>query len=224
MSSRDDRSHWQRVYAERDPRQVSWYEPTLKSSLALIGEAQLDGDAAILDVGGGASTLASDLLAGGYTDITVADISGSSLDHARAQLGKAADRITWVEADIRKHDFGRRFDLWHDRALFHFMVQPTDRDAYLDTLQRTLRTGGRLLVSTFGPKGPTRCSGLPVARYGATELSQVLGDDFELVTSALEGHRTPSGKEQQFLYAYLRRVGCRDEHTHKPLPRLQSTR
>lgn len=206
MPTIGDRRHWQRVYTEKDPSQVSWYEPVLERSLALVGEARLDHDAAILDAGGGASTLASDLLEAGYTDITVADISGSSLDEAKAQLGESADRVTWIEADIRNHDFGRRFDLWHDRALFHFMVEPRDRDAYVQTVRQTLRPGGHLLIATFGPDGPHRCSGLPVARYGATELSQTIGDDFELLMSGLEDHQTPSGNDQQFLYANLRRV------------------
>jgi ubiquinone/menaquinone biosynthesis C-methylase UbiE len=142
MSSTDDRAHWQSVYAENDPHQVSWYEPRLESSLALIEEAKVARDAPILDVGGGASTLAFDLLDAGYTDVTVADISASSLRQARAQMGSAADRITWVEADVRVHDFGRLVEHWHDGALFHFMVQEADRDAYLDTLRRTLRPGG----------------------------------------------------------------------------------
>jgi ubiquinone/menaquinone biosynthesis C-methylase UbiE len=206
MSSADDRTHWQRIYAEYEPRQVSWYEPRLESSLALIAEAKLDRGAAVLDVGGGASSLPFDLLDAGYLDITVADISASSLDRAREQMGEAADRITWVEADVRDHDFGRLFDLWHDRALFHFMVQATDRDAYLETLRRTLRPGGHLLIATFGPQGPTRCSGLPAARYGATELSEALGDHFKLLESTVDNHRTPSGKEQQFLYARMRRA------------------
>jgi SAM-dependent methyltransferase len=205
MPASDDATHWERVYTEKDPREVSWYEPILAHSLALIEEAQVDRDVAILDAGGGASTLASDLLDAGYTDITVADLSASSLDQAKAQLRQQADRVKWVEADIRNHDFDRRFDLWHDRALFHFMVQPADRVAYLDTLRQTLRPGGHLVIATFGPQGPTRCSGLPVNRYSDDGLWQSLGDDFALISSRLDVHRTPSGASQQFLYAHLQR-------------------
>jgi SAM-dependent methyltransferase len=162
-------------------------------------------DAAIVDVGGGASRLAAELRRRGHTDVTVLDLSVQALEIARADLGEAAGGVTWVEGDVRSHDFGRRFDLWHDRAAFHFMVEPPDRDAYLATLDRTLRPGGHLILATFGPQGPTQCSGLPVYRYDAATLSETLGADYELVSSRLVEHRTPAGRKQQFLYAHLER-------------------
>lgn len=202
-------AHWERIYEEKAPEALSWYEAVPKVSLELIEEARVARDAAILDVGGGASGLAGRLLDAGYTDITVADISGPALDRARAALGEDADRVAWVEADIRDHHFGRGFDLWHDRAVLHFMVEDADRSGYLEVLRRTLRPAGHLIVATYGPEGPTRCSGLPVCRYGAPAVAELL-PDFELVSSRLEMHHTPSGTPQQFLYAHLRRGDAQD--------------
>lgn len=195
-----ERGHWERVYSEKAPDAVSWFEPVPRSSLAMIDELGIALDAPILDVGGGASRLASELARRGFSDITVADISAESLERARA-ASPEAERIAWVVADVRSHDFGRRFALWHDRALFHFMVSPADRGAYLATLARSLGPSGHVIIATFGPDGPTRCSGLPVARYGAEELAATIGAD--LVSSHLETHRTPSGASQQFLFAHL---------------------
>ena len=184
---------------------MSWYEPLPKRSLELIGATGLGHDASILDVGGGASSLAAELLAMGYTDLTVADISTTALAHAQTALGPSAARITWIEGDIRTHDFGRRYDLWHDRAVFHFMVDAADRKGYLDVLRKTLRPGGHLILATFGPQGPTQCSGLPINRYGADDVQRILGDEFALASSSLVIHRTPSGGSQQFHYAHLLR-------------------
>lgn len=197
--------HWQRVYAERAPSEVSWHEPEPAVSLELIEEAGLERRAAILDAGGGASLLAARLLESGYTDVTVSDISAAALDRARAGLGSIAGRVSWLQADLRAHRLERRYDLWHDRALLHFMVDPDDRARYLDTMRGALRASGHLVVATFGPEGPTRCSGLPVDRYGADQLSALLGGEFELLSSRLVDHRTPSGASQQFQYAHLRR-------------------
>lgn len=200
-----DRAHWERTYADKPVDQVSWYEPQPQRSIDLIEATKLDRDAGILDVGGGASSLAARLLAMGYSDLTVADISPAALAHAQTELGSDAARITWVETDIRSHDFGRWYDLWHDRAVFHFMVDPADRDGYLDVLRKTLRPGGHVILASFGPHGPTQCSGLPVERYGADDVKRVLGEDFELFSSMLTDHHTPSGRSQQFHYAHLRR-------------------
>jgi len=200
-----DRAHWENTYASKPTDKVSWYEPRPEHSLELIEATGVSRDAGILDVGGGASSLTAELLGMGYTDLTVADISHAALAHAKAELGSDASRITWVEADIRTHDFGRHYDLWHDRAVFHFMVSAVDRDGYLNVLRTALRPGGHLIIATFGPQGPTQCSGLPVKRYSAEELQRVLGEDFALASSSLAVHRTPSGASQQFLYAHLLR-------------------
>jgi SAM-dependent methyltransferase len=199
---RREREHWDQLYAERDPNQVSWFEPVPASSLAIIEDLDLPLDAPIADVGGGASWLAAELVRRGYADVTVVDISGEALDRARAGF-EDAGRVEWVLADVRDHDFGRRFALWHDRAMFHFMVSPEDRAAYLATLKRSLEPSGHVVMATFGPEGPTRCSGLPVARYGAEELAATIAERASLVFSHLEQHRTPGGASQQFLYAHL---------------------
>ena len=195
--------HWQRTWSEKAVDEVSWFEATPASSLAMIEELSLPPEAAIIDLGGGASGLAGELLAHGYTQITVADISAAALEKAKARLGDRAAGIEWVVADARSHDFGRQFDLWHDRAVFHFMVDEADRRGYVETLKRSVAPGGHLIVATFGPAGPSRCSGLPVANYDAPELANALAPAAELVSSHLEAHVTPSGNTQQFLYAHL---------------------
>jgi SAM-dependent methyltransferase len=197
-------NHWQRVYDRREPGEMSWYEPAAEISLALIQEAQLPADAAIIDAGGGTSKLASQLLEAGYTDITVADISPQALQRAQLELTDI-ERIHWVQADLRSHNFGRRYDLWHDRAVFHFMVDPTDREHYLATLRASLLPGGHLILATFGPDGPTRCSGLHVTRYSTDQLAALLRPEFKLVSSQQTEHTTPSGATQQFIHVHLRR-------------------
>ena len=197
-----EQEHWERVYAEKAPDAMSWFQPTPEVSLAMIDELGLPLDAAIIDVGGGASQLAAELLGRGFTDITVADISSAALMRARESLPEA-DRISWVAADLRDHDFGRRFALWHDRAAFHFMVEPADRRAYIATLERSIAPRGRVIIATFGPEGPIRCSGLPVSRYDADALAVAFEGCAELISSRLETHRTPSGALQQFLFAHL---------------------
>jgi len=202
-----DRAHWQNVYAQRASEEVSWYEPRPLRSLDLIAAAGVARDAGILDVGGGASTLVGELLKSGYVDLTVADISPAALARTQAQLGSRVQRVKFVEADIRSHEFGRCYALWHDRAVFHFMVDEHDRDQYLSTLHRTLEPGGHAIVATFGPDGPTRCSGLPVQRYDADKLALTLGPEFEVRTTRLHAHRTPMGATQQFLYLLAHRNG-----------------
>ena len=197
--------HWEQVYREREPDEVSWFEDSPAGSLGLIEDSRLPRDAAILDIGGGASRLAGELLRRGYSDVTVADLSPTALRVARDALGDDGDRIDWVVADVRDHDFGRQFDLWHDRGVFHFMVDPADRQGYLATLNRSLREGGELVIATFGPEGPTQCSGLPVERYGADELATQLGAGYRPISSEARVHETPSGREQQFLWTRFRR-------------------
>lgn len=168
----------------------------------MIEALGLPPGAPIIDVGGGTAGLAAELLEQGHTDVTVADISAEGLARARERFSEA-DRATWVVADVRDHDFDRRFALWHDRAVFHFMVAAEDREGYLRTMRRSLESGSHIVIATFGPEGPERCSGLPVARYSADELAAVIGDWAELESSHKEDHRTPSGTVQQFLFAHL---------------------
>lgn len=205
MEASSEATHWECVYQEEQPDEVSWFEPSPVHSLELFEAAGVGLDAAIIDVGGGASSLAAELLARGHRDIAVADISASALEKARSSIKDGATSVSWIEADIRSHDFARSFDLWHDRAVFHFMVQASDRDAYMDTMHRHLRPGGQAIIATFGPQGPKQCSGLPVRRYHPKELETTLGSGFELLYSTIAEHPTPGGNRQQFLYTRFRR-------------------
>jgi SAM-dependent methyltransferase len=198
--------HWQRVWTDKEPTEVSWFEPSPRVSLELIDQLELAPDAAIIDVGGGASGLTAELVRRGHQDLTVADVSEAALARAREGMGADAARVDWVVADVREADFGREFALWHDRAVFHFLTAEADRHAYRDVLQRSLAVGGLAIIATFAPEGPTSCSGLPVARYAADELAAELTPVLELRSSQTEVHETPTGNEQQFLYALFAAV------------------
>lgn len=199
-----DQDHWQRRYRDRPLASLSWTEESPILSLALIAEAKPAPDAPIVDVGGGASTLAADLVDAGHTDVTVIDISAEALAAARRPIGEDA-KVGWLVADVRTVDLVRRFDLWHDRAVFHFMVEQADIDAYLRTLGAALVPGGDLVIATFSPDGPSECSGLPVRRYDAAELGATLGAEYDLVSSRHHTHQTPAGNSQAFIYAHFRR-------------------
>jgi len=198
----DPRAHWRAVYETRAPTEVSWYEPVPRRSLELIQAAGLPPGSALLDVGGGASTLADHLLEMGFTDVTVLDIAETALARARARMGSAATRVQWISADVTAWEPTRRYDLWHDRAVFHFLVDPALRARYVAVLRAALAPHGHVVMATFGPEGPTRCSGLDVQRYSARQLGAVLGPGFRLVRDHLEDHVTPAGRRQQFLYGW----------------------
>lgn len=201
------KAHWENVYATKAPDAVSWYRPHLERSLELIVRAAPDPSAAILDVGGGESTLVDDLLARGYKNITVLDISQTALDVAKKRLGAAADRVAWLVADITEASLPMQaYDVWHDRAVFHFLTEEAQRAAYLRQVLRAVKPGGHVIVSTFGPEGPTRCSGLDVIRYDAQTLHDQFGQPFQLIESFQELHETPFGTAQQFLYCFCRRA------------------
>jgi len=200
------KQHWDTVYQSKPPDTVSWYSPHLRTSLALIERAVPDQGAAILDVGGGASTLVDDLVERGYRDVSVLDISAAALDIARRRLGGAAAKVGWLAADLLTTEFApRRYDLWHDRAVFHFLTEGARRQAYVGQLTYALKHGGCAIIATFGPEGPQKCSGLDTARYDAEGLTQVLGPQMILIDSMLEMHPTPFGTNQQFLYTLFRR-------------------
>lgn len=200
------KTHWEAVYAQRTPDSVSWFQPHAEHSLELIARAGLTRDAAIIDVGGGASTLADDLLARGYHDLTVLDLSAAALAAAQVRLGDDARRVSWVEADITAVDLPRqRYDLWHDRAVFHFLTDVAQRHAYVERVLQSVKPGGHVIVATFAEDGPDRCSGLPVMRYGADALHTEFGAPFELLEHSRETHHTPGGAMQQFVYCYCRR-------------------
>ena len=198
-------AHWEEVYNTKAPDAVSWYRPHMETSLALIERAAATPSASIIDVGAGESTLVDDLLARGYRNVTVLDISQTALAVTRERLGSAAGQIDWLIADVTQVSLpGRSYDVWHDRAVFHFLTEPEQRAAYVRNVAHAVKPGGHVIVSTFGPEGPVKCSGLEVARYDAPSLHAQFGRRFQLIESSEELHRTPFGTTQQFLYCYCR--------------------
>lgn len=198
----DRQTHWDNVYSTRGTEAVSWYKSHLDLSLALLDELGISLDARVLDVGGGASTLVDDLVARGYCHITVLDIAPSALAAAQARLGEAADDVTWLAADATAVDLRpASVDVWHDRAVFHFLIDPPDRGRYIAQMRQALRPHGVVIIATFAPDGPRMCSGLPVVRYAPKELADVLGDGFRLIDQRRETHITPNGGEQRFQYS-----------------------
>jgi len=202
----DRKEHWERVYGAKQPTQVSWYTPRLERSLAMIGSAAANS-AAIIDVGGGASTLVDDLLDLGYTAVSVLDVSSSALAVSKDRLGARAAIVEWIAGDVTSVQLPRaKYDVWHDRAVFHFLTQPADRKAYADLAVGSLRVGGHAIIASFSLEGPKRCSGLDVARYAADTLSRELGPSFILEQEMHEAHHTPSGGVQSFMYCLFQRV------------------
>lgn len=199
-------AHWNRVYGTKQSAEVSWYQPFPDRSLRMIGDTGVGRHDALIDVGGGASLLTDRLLDAGYSDLTVLDVAASAFEHCRSRLGDAAGRVEWIVADVTRFEPRRRYNLWHDRAVLHFLVDEAERQRYLDALRAALVAGGHLVIATFGPQGPERCSGLAVRRYDPEGLESLLGRDFALRAAELEDHVTPSGVTQQFLYTRWQRA------------------
>jgi SAM-dependent methyltransferase len=201
----DAKSHWSAVYRTKPPAEVSWHQPRATLSLGWITTHLPDREAPVIDVGGGASTLVDGLFAAGYRDVTVLDVADAALALAARRLGRSAEAVRWLEADVLTAELAREsVALWHDRAVFHFLTQEEDRRRYSRQVRRSLRPGGLLLIATFASDGPTRCSGLDVVRYDADALQAEFGSGFERVAGAREVHRTPAGGEQAFVYLLLR--------------------
>lgn len=201
----DVQTHREKIYAEKAPNEVSWYRPHLETSLSFIEQTASARSASIIDVGGGESTLVDDLLSRGFENITVLDISQNAIDANRRRLGKAAERAHWLVADITEVELAlSAYDVWHDRAVFHFLTAASDRVAYVHQVAHAVKRGGHVIVSTFGLEGPTKCSGFDVARYDAESLHSEFGIHFRRLGSSSELHRTPFGTIQQFLYCYCR--------------------
>lgn len=203
----DMREHWEAVHATKAPQAVSWYRPHLETSLAFIEHTRTGLSASILDVGGGQSTLVDDLLASGYRNLTVLDISATALEAAKKRLSKDAAGIRWIADDVTLADLpAQAYDIWHDRAVFHFLTSEAQRSAYIRQAVRALKPGGHLILATFAANGPTQCSGLDVVRYTTESLTKELGDHFCLVESKDELHHTPNGAVQPFLYARFQAI------------------
>jgi 2-polyprenyl-3-methyl-5-hydroxy-6-metoxy-1,4-benzoquinol methylase len=199
------KQHWEEVYARRPSTEVSWYQGEPRLSLEMISHTGIGVDAAIIDIGGGASVLVDRLHALDFTDLTVLDISATALNVARDRLGGAAGDINWIESDVTEFMPQRTYDLWHDRAVFHFLTESEDRRSYIEALNRAIPAGGHLVMAAFAIGGPIRCSGLPIVQYDGARLQKELGPEFELVEQRDETHHTPAGADQLFSFFRLRR-------------------
>jgi 2-polyprenyl-3-methyl-5-hydroxy-6-metoxy-1,4-benzoquinol methylase len=201
MDAGDRQAHWENMYARKGEREVSWFQESPAVSLQLLAAAGAGVDSAIIDIGAGASRLVDALVARGHRNVTVLDISASALATAKSRIGRAAAAVTWIAADVTRWEPTEAYDIWHDRAAFHFLTEPGDRAAYVARLTKALRPGGQAIIGTFSLQGPPRCSGLPVARYDAVSLGAVLGSAFQLLEARDEEHHTPSGASQQFQFS-----------------------
>ncbi|PKO73315.1 MAG: SAM-dependent methyltransferase [Betaproteobacteria bacterium HGW-Betaproteobacteria-17] len=202
----DHRQHWEAVYRSKAADAVSWFQPHAASSLQLI-EGCADRDAHIIDVGGGASVLVDDLADAGYRNLSVLDLAESALAASRARLGARAQSVQWIVADITRAELpAARYDVWHDRAVFHFLTDPGDRARYVEQVLKSVKPGGHVIIAAFGPGGPLQCSGLDVMRYAPEALHAEFGAPFRLLRHETEIHHTPSGQEQEFVYCYCVRA------------------
>lgn len=201
------REHWEQVYRHKGASEVSWFQPEAKLSLELIRRVAPDPRSPIIDVGGGASTLVDGLLDSGYRDVAVLDIAGAALAVAQERLGERSSQVEWIESDVLTAPLRpSHYAVWHDRAVFHFLTDEADRASYVAKTREAVRPGGYVIVASFAPEGPTRCSGLDVVRYSPDAMHAQFGDGFRLLDSVREDHRTPSGATQAFVYC-LCRVG-----------------
>jgi SAM-dependent methyltransferase len=199
------KSHWESIYGAKNPEQMTWHQATPALSLDMIAAAAQPYTAAILDVGGGASTLVDHLLDQGYLDVTVLDIAANALAAAEARLGPRAEDVTWLEGDILDMPLPRQYDVWHDRAVFHFLTAEADQAQYIAVMRSALKVNGHLILATFAPDGPERCANLDAVRYAPEELCALVGGGFHLVRSELHTHVTPWGSHQEFVFCHFHR-------------------
>jgi SAM-dependent methyltransferase len=206
VNNTDRQTHWENVYATKAEREVSWFQENPAPSLDLIAATGIPSDAAIIDVGGGASRLVDSLLEKGFSRVAILDLSANALEETKKRLGVRADGVDWIVADVTSWKPSSTYDLWHDRAAFHFLTNPADRDAYVARLKSAVCSGGHAIVATFTLDGPERCSGLPIVRYDPATLASVLRPEFELVDSMRHDHVTPGGNTQRFQFSrFMRR-------------------
>lgn len=201
MNEAARRDHWETVYSSKAFSDVSWFQPRPARSLQLVEQTAVDRGDAIIDIGGGASTLVDHLLDDGFSDITVLDVASKALEQSQDRLGALASQVEWVVSDVTTFRPSRTWQLWHDRAALHFLVDEQDRARYVDVLKRALQPGGHVVLATFGPEGPLKCSGLEIRRYSIDLVERLLGPGFDLQSQVLENHETPMGSNQQFLYS-----------------------
>jgi trans-aconitate methyltransferase len=206
MNDVDRQAHWQKVYATKAEKEVSWFQENPTPSLDMIAATGVPTDADIIDVGGGASRLVDSLLDKGFSRLAILDLSAKALEATKKRLGRRGDGVDWIVADVATWKPSGTYDLWHDRAAFHFLTDPADRDAYIARLKKALRSGGHVIIATFAPDGPERCSGLPIVRYDPATLASALGSEFELIDSKRHDHLTPGGGTQRFQFSrFLRK-------------------
>jgi len=209
MSDASRQAHWENVYITKGEKEVSWFQENPAPSLELIALTGLSEDAAIIDIGGGASRLVDDLLARKFRRLTVLDLSGAALAAARERLGDRGTDVQWLIADVTRWEPTETYDLWHDRAAFHFLIDHADQSAYVDRLKKAVKPGGYVIIGTFAPDGPERCSGLPIVRHDAATLTKTLGSDFVLIDARRHEHATPWGAIQRFQFSTFRRTPSR---------------
>lgn len=200
------KKHWEQVYTDKVPLEVSWFQNEPSLSLQLINDSGINKDAAIIDIGGGASRLVDHLLDQGYRNLAVLDLSSSAIQHAQARLGDQQSQVEWFVEDITEFKPSRKFECWHDRAVFHFLTDSADREKYKQCLQQGLLTGGHIIIATFAIGGPEKCSGLDIVQYDANKISSELGDAYELLDVHYELHITPAEKEQKFNYFHFKKI------------------
>jgi trans-aconitate methyltransferase len=205
MNDVSRQKHWENVYATKGENEVSWFQENPTPSLELITLVDATPRSAVIDIGGGASRLVDALVQKGFQAVTVLDLSEAALAAAKARLGSRANQVKWVVADVTTWEPQQVYDIWHDRAAFHFLTEDHDRTAYVERLTRAVKPGGHAIIATFAPDGPERCSGLPVVRYDAESLSQALGGAFELVETRRHIHVTPRQAQQRFQFSVFRR-------------------
>jgi SAM-dependent methyltransferase len=204
MQSESRQAHWEGVYTKKGEKEVSWFEEIPAPSLELIAQVGATAASAIIDIGGGASRVVDNLVQWGFTDVTVLDLSETALEAAKLRLGKDAAQVHWIVADATTWEPPKAYEIWHDRAAFHFLTEEDDRSAYVVRLRRALKAGGYAIIATFALDGPERCSGLQVVRYDPASLGKTLGREFEPVGSRQHTHATPWGTEQSFQFSVFR--------------------
>ena len=206
MNTLERQAHWQNVYQTKDEQAVSWFQERPDISLDLIHAASIDTSASIIDIGGGASRLVDALISEGFKTVAILDLSEKALAKSKARLGTKAEQVEWIVADVTKWQPSQTYDVWHDRAALHFLTDPMDRAAYVERVLKAVRASGHVIIGTFAPDGPERCSGLSVVRHDAATLGELLGPSFALVETRRHDHQTPSGVIQKFQFSRFQRA------------------